>query len=179
MILELATLSDANAERVVRSPALALSLIFPDDDEIELGEDIEPLRLEPGEGAVTDLEKAWDGIHYLLTGTSGGGDPPLNSLLCGGQALQDDGEWGYGPPAILSRAQTLAFHEALSSLSNRELAARFDPADMMAKKIYPEVWDRDPADDDTLDYLMVYIRELRECLGRAAEGGFGLLVAVT
>ena len=47
---------------------------------------------------------------------------------------------------------------------------------MMAAKIYPEIWDRDPKDYDTLGYLMEYVGTLREALATVTANGRGLMV---
>jgi hypothetical protein len=79
-----------------------------------------------------------------------------------------DEEWGYGPPRCVWAAPTAAFARALEALTDDELADRFDPADMMAKEIYPNIWDRDPDEDDTLAYLMEYVAVRRRFLASAA-----------
>lgn len=42
------------------------------------------------------MDKAWHGIHYLLTGTAWEGDPPLNFLVTGGREVGTE-EIGIGP----------------------------------------------------------------------------------
>ena len=37
---------------------------------------------ERGENCI-DIDKAWHGIHYLLTGTAWGGDPPASWVIFG------------------------------------------------------------------------------------------------
>ena len=56
-----------------------------------------PLILEAGEGALVDLDKAWHGVHYLLTGTAWEGEPPLNFVVEGGADLDYDGPWNSSP----------------------------------------------------------------------------------
>jgi hypothetical protein len=36
-----------------------------------------------------DVDKAWHGIHYLLTGTAWEGDPPLDFIVKGGSQVGD------------------------------------------------------------------------------------------
>jgi hypothetical protein len=121
---------------------------------------------------------AWHGIHYLLTGTAREGGTPLNFLLSGGRQVGDI-DVGYGPARVLSAAETWAAHEALTQLSDDDLRGRFDPADMTRKEIYPEIWARPPEEDDTLGYLMEYVRTLRGFLAEAVEQRQGLLVHLT
>jgi Domain of unknown function (DUF1877) len=167
MTLTIAALEEDEIARVLADPGAALDLVFPEDE------------TALNEGAAVDLDKSWHGIHYLLTGTAWEGEPPLNALVAGGRELPDpEDEWGYGPPRFLNPSDTAAFGAALELLSDEELAARFEPSDMLAKGIYPEIWDRDPADDDTLAYLMEYVTTLREFMRHVLRKPHGLLIAI-
>jgi hypothetical protein len=168
MILVLAALRDEELQGVIENPGRAFELIAPDDVEAVASPNL------------ADLDKAWHGIHYLLTGTAWGGDPPLNSLLVGGSDVPDpDQEWGYGPPRCVWAADALAFARAFETVSDDQLSARFDPPDMMAKGIYPEIWNRDPSEDDTLGYLMEYVVVLRKFLRSTAAQNKGVLIGAT
>ena len=93
MILVLRTISEDTAEKVITDPPLIWRLLAPDDPEIYLNEvskrrsasflsrlfgrkgnttnvDIPTLDLDESEGVTQDLDKAWHGIHYLLTKTA-------------------------------------------------------------------------------------------------------------
>ena len=131
MTLALVVLPDEELELLATDPARAFDLVDATyDDESD---------------DVANLDKAWHGIHYLLTGTAWEGEAPENALVAGGTELPDpDEEWGYGPPRCVDAASAAAFARAVEAISDEELAARFDPADMAAKEIYPTIWDRDP-----------------------------------
>jgi hypothetical protein len=45
--------------------------------------------------------------------------------------------------------------------------------------IYPEIWDRDPDDDDTFGYCAEYFENLKEFLGRAVAIESGMIVFVS
>jgi hypothetical protein len=201
MILGLTSLSDANIARVLEDPPLIWRVVAPEDpevyeqaraaavarpsffqklfgrrrDEAPDGGAAAPFVMADGEGVATDLDKAWHGIHYLLTGTDWEGDSPLNLLAAGGRVVGDI-DMGYGPARVLTAAETRAAHEALSALGDDALRARFDPAAMMEKEIYPEIWDRDPDDDDTLGYLMEYVAILRRFLADAVKARHGAVI---
>jgi hypothetical protein len=66
---------------------------------------------------------------------------------------------------------------ALSAVSDAELCARYDPAEMMRLEIYPEVWDRGP--EEGRDNLMSSIASLRELLDIVVGRGYGLMVTIT
>lgn len=196
MILSLAAVSDATIDRLHAHPALVWRVIEPDDAEalaaatasrpgwLErlLGRtapvSLPPLTLAEGEGETTDLDKAWHGIHYLLTGTAWEGKPPLNLLVGGGREVGKV-DVGYGPARTLTAAETGAVAAALARLDDATLRGRFAPAEMMKLEVYPEIWDGDPEEDDSLGYLMEHLSQLRNSLNAASARGLGLLVTIT
>lgn len=181
MIMGLYTIGDGNIERMRGDPPLYWRLVEPDDPDLyrdaceEDPGEVPDLDRRDGEGEGTDLDKAWHGLHYLFTGTAWEGDPPLDFLVAGGEPLAEMDN-GYGPPRLFRAAEVARIEAALSSLENAELASRFRPPDMLAKEIYPTIWDRPPAEDDTFGYLMDYLEVLREFLARAVRGRFGILI---
>ena len=134
--------------------------------------------LAPGEVEATDLDKAWHGIHYMLTGTAWEGVPPLNFLMHGG-AVIGDVEVGYGPARGMTAAEVKAEACALAGIDEAFMRARFDPAQMTQLDIYPGIWDRDPAEDDSFGYCMEYFGALRTFVMRTAERGAGLIISLT
>ena len=123
MALALHTVSENNISKVLADPPLVWRIIAPDDSEIyqharaekqpgllarllgakpvELSDDVPDLPKTDGEGIETDLDKAWHGIHYLLTGTAWAGAEPLNFIVCGGTEVGDI-DVGYGPARVFS-----------------------------------------------------------------------------
>ena len=197
MILGLVALSDANISRVLQDPPLVWRVIAPDEPEAyenartegvkkptllsklfrraQPSATVPDLEMSGAEGLETDLDKAWHGIHYFLTGTAWEGEHPRNFLVSGGTEVGDI-EVGYGPARVLTAAQTREALDAVNELSDEDLEARFDPQDMLTKEIYPAIWDRDPAEDDTLNYLMEYFQILRGFLNQTVDEGLGIVV---
>ena len=135
---------------------------------------------EPGPRSVDpadelDIDKAWHGLHFLFTGEAWAGEPPLGFILAGGTEIGDE-DVGYGPARAFTSAEVGEIAAAFDTLTRDELARRFDPARMMELEIYPEIWDRDPTDDDTLEYLLEYFDLLKEFVSRGAASGRGMLV---
>lgn len=198
MILSLSAVSDATIERLHAHPTLVWQVIAPDDPEPPVPPGTSapgwlarlfgggsapasapaPLILEEGEGVLTDLDKAWHGIHFLFTGTAWEGEPPLNFLVVGGREVGRE-EVGYGPARTLTSSETRELATALARMDAADLRARFAPAEMMRLEIYPEIWDRDPSEDDTLGYLMEYLAQLRGAVQTASDRRLGLLITIT
>jgi hypothetical protein len=200
MILGLVALSDANIARVLQDPPLIWRVIAPDSpeayEEARAAEVKKPtmwstlfrsaqpvtsvpdLEMSGAEGLETDLDKAWHGIHYLLTGTAWEGEHPRNFLISGGTEVGDI-DVGYGVARAFTSAQTREVLEVINALRDEDLKIRFDPQDMLAKEIYPEVWDRNPEEDDTFGYLLEYFEILRGFLSQTVDERLGILVYFT
>lgn len=147
-----------DATRVIQEPESALEVFDPDADD----------------SGHLHLDKAWHAIHFLLTGTGWGGEAPLDFIVNGGTSIGDD-EY---PTRVFDAAATRAIAAALVPLTSDVIAARFDPAAMLAEDIYPSIWDRDPEDDDTRGYVLSGYEELRSYVMRTAEQGQGLAISI-
>jgi hypothetical protein len=191
MCCRLFALRDASIARVLAQPALVWRIAAPDDPDIwpQLTDPPRGLlarwfrRREPSaafalgteEGEVIDIDKAWHGIHYLLTHTAWEGTPPWSFLVHGTQVPADaDGTTFHVHDATATRRACAA----LASVPDAELRARFDPQAMARLDIYPSIWTRDPADDDTPGYLLENVARLRGFLDRAAARGLGCLIEI-
>ena len=86
-------------------------------------------------------EKAWHGLHYLLTGSSGESGLPLGFLLEGGREVGED--MGYGSPRLFEPAEVQQLNTALAPITDDELWSRFDAEAMEAESIYPCIWDEE------------------------------------
>ena len=199
MVLSLCTLSDLTIARVLTDPPLIWRVVAPDDLEAygeararqgrrgclagligrrPLAAPVAPpveLALGENEGIDTDLDKAWHGVHYLLTGTAWAGEPPLDFLVAGGQPVGAE-DLGYGPGRVFSSADVRRIHAAVAAVSDEELAGRYSPESMKHADIYPNIWDRPAEVGDAREYVMSYVTTLREFLTNASRGGMGMLV---
>ena len=125
---------------------------------------------EDAQGEAIDLDKAWHGLHFLLTGTAWDGQEPFSYLITGGTDVGNETEHdvGYGPARILAPAQVAAFNEATAILTSSEMQKRCDWREMTRLEIYPEVWEREGQDEkDNSDYLNEYAIDLQSFLSRA------------
>jgi hypothetical protein len=124
---------------------------------------------------IFDIDKMWHGVYFLLTGTEYGGEPPVNLLFQAPPVGNED--IGYGPALAISADQTKALSDHLAGLQKAVVLARFDGARMKALKIYPDIWDEDPAQlkeelGNAFDALRAYCR-------RCADHGLGMLSYVS
>ena len=152
----------------------------PDDEVDRLLADPNEIEDYLYEGETTpdgeiDVDKAWHGLHYLLTGTAWEGDSPLDFILAGGREIGDV-DVGYGPARAFRNPELREITRALDPITPEALRERFDPQRMLELGIYPEIWDSDPREDDTLAYLLEYYGVLKDFLARGAARGDGLIV---
>ena len=195
MCLVYCTLGDANIAKVLANPRLIHRVLAPDDPEgwpdatppapgflARLFGKATPavavpltLELAPGEVQDGDADKAWHGLHYLLTKTAWGGEPPLDFIAVGGTPVGDE-DVGYGPARVFTSAQVRQIHAALAPIDAAWLRARFDPEEMKRLDIYPDIWDRDADEDDTLGYCLENYVALKAFIADATQRGVGLVV---
>ena len=123
-------------------------------------------------GNELDVDKAWHGLHFLLTGSAWEGSFPLNFIVAGGEEVGDD--LGYGPARGLTSSDVLKIDAALEPLKADELGQRFDAQRMTDLQIYPFGWSHDP--DGEREYLLDFYADLRAFVRRTAEQGHALLV---
>ena len=92
-------------------------------------------RVFPREaGDAIDMEKSWEVVDYLLTGSSDPGPIPLH-LFNRDWPVTLDVDVGYGNPMVLDAQEIGAFADELSSLSDDYIWARFDPVAIRDEKL--------------------------------------------
>ena len=135
-----------------------------------------------------DLDKAWEPLHFLLTGTALEGEEPACYLARGGEELVeelveelDDEENVYSSIRVLTPEQVAAFDRYLSSLTIDELRRRFDVNRMVELRIYSKRRStKAPMDEDgTLDHLIEAFEDLRTFVRETAASGAGAIAYLT
>jgi hypothetical protein len=148
------------------------------DDETadEMMETFECWEAGPNGG---DLDNAWNGLHFLLTGTADGGKEPACLLLKGGKPIPgfdlgfDPGEGG--PTRALSPQQVSRFAACLAEHTRESLRARYDTKRMLALEVYlAETLDEEG--DEGFDYLFESFATLKEIVDKASAAGEGLVI---
>lgn len=100
---------------------------------------------------IVELDKMWNAVHWLLTGTSMSPDG-LGRILLGGSEVGDD--VGYGPARLVGPDEVKQLAQKLEGLDEAVLAARWDPSAMTAAGVYPQVWDEpDVLEEEVLPSL--------------------------
>jgi hypothetical protein len=123
---------------------------------------------------IIDVDKAWHGIHFVLTGTQYGGEQPLANVVFGAEPISEE-EVGYSPALGTSSDHVKSIAEALGQLTENDFRARFDAAALEAADIYPQIWDEG---DEALDYLASYFVELKAFYASAAQDGKAVITFI-
>lgn len=121
------------------------------------------------------LDKAWHGVHFLLSGETEPGTALLSQPVLGGTPLGEDDEGfsGYGPARYFTPVQVTELANALNRPGlESEAVARFDPDRMSELEIYPG-WQSSDA-----GWLVDGLRRLRDFYSQAAAGGQAIVTCL-
>jgi hypothetical protein len=139
----------------------------------------EQLETRPGRGGAQgthgelSLDKAWHGVHYLLTGAVEPTETPLGQVVLGGTEIGEDFS-GYGEARAFDAAQVARVAAALADPeTEREASSRFDAARMAELQVYPFGWE-----EDDREWLLVSFRDLRSFFGEAAEQAWAVVTCL-
>lgn len=154
--------------------------VVPEDEASRIQEDAdvfdELTQVDDPKLESVSLEKAWHGLHFLMTGTAWEGKGPLGFLVTGGELLEDL-DAGYGPPRLFSAKQVVEIVDAMKQLDHDQLWSRFDAQAMENEGIYPGVWD-EPKEELREEYTM-HFDSLENLLQSAMASKHGILVTLS
>jgi hypothetical protein len=143
-------------------------------------DEVEALLADPGQvedllfGAEPDLdlEKAWDGLHFVLARAGAGSERAL---------LGNDGWMSAGGGAIQARLvpaeDVRVVADALDAVDVSRLRAAFDPAALVEAGTYPNVWGEGTEEFD--GFLVPALHELRVFYRDAADSGRAVLLGIS
>jgi hypothetical protein len=133
-------------------------------------------RLESGdEDTVLDIDKSWQGIHFLLTGDPYNGAEPQSLPILGGTEIGS--ELSYGPARYLEPAQVEAAARVLADVVVEQLRQRYKPKELEIARIYPNgFWMKER--DQAFEYLAQWYERLQGFYAAAAQRGDAMLLAI-
>lgn len=147
------------------------------NDSSLLEENVYEEESENGNPNLTDIDKSWDGILYLLTGETmhSGYTHPLAKVIFSEQLIDEEQDMGYGPAHYLTAEQVAEINLALKDISTEVLKQRFDPEKMMELEIYPTIWDER---DGAFDYLNHYFKDVQQVFAEAVNKGQAIITFI-
>lgn len=108
-----------------------------------------------------DIDKAWDGVQFLLSGKSGMQlELPLNPIdrvMFTFQLIDEEQDLGYGPAQYLTPEQVKETSAALSSITFEEFVNRYNGEEMERIGVYPSGWSDPESKEYVTDALKVLI----------------------
>ena len=162
MIMNLLRISKQELENYIQTPSLfeeKLDVLYESED---------------NDDAFLDIDKAWGGILYLLTGKAFASGTPedevdsLNRIFFSAQFFDEDMDVGYGPAHYLTPEQVAGINHKIASLTEADLKSHYDPEAMnKEEKLYPSLdWD-----DEDFEYLYSHFQALQSFFATAASRG--------
>ena len=127
-------------------------------------------------GDLVDFDKAWNALQFMFTGADAESDHPLSFFPNNPERIGTDN--GFGGPWVFAPERVAAFNAALAELSDDELKARYDPAEMVKHDVYLADSLADEGEVG-LEYVMQGVPALRALVERCAASGSGMVGIIT
>lgn len=121
-----------------------------------------------------DLDKAWEGIQFILTGSGMSGIQESNKLsraFFSFQILDEEQDLGYGPVQYLTAEEVKEINSEIQKIDQSILKERIDGEKMMAQGIYPSIW----TENESIEYLTEIFIEFKEFYQKATENNEAIL----
>ncbi len=155
MIANLLRVSNDELEEYLNDSSLLEDRVYNDESEDE-----DPYLI--------DVDKAWDGIIYLLTGqNASNSNHPLVSVFFSGQLIDQTQDLGYGPAHYLTPKQVKDINKIISEITTETLSKKYNPKKMSEMAVYPEIWEDEG--DEALEYLISYFDEIKDFYSNAVK----------
>ncbi|MCG8686362.1 MAG: YfbM family protein [Desulfobacterales bacterium] len=126
-------------------------------------------------GKEIDVDKAWHGIHYLLTGKVWDASGPEAFIVSGGIEIGDV-DVGYGPSRAFKSKEVKKIARRLRDIEKNKLIESCDKNNFSENEIYPEIWDEEP--ESCFGYILEHFEALKHFVSEAAEDGKALIVYI-
>ncbi|MGG3800170.1 YfbM family protein [Metabacillus fastidiosus] len=123
-----------------------------------------------------DIDKAWHGIYFLLTGEKNSEDflnTSLGEVVLGGTAIGND--LGYGPLRYLEADEAAEIFHALKHITVDDFSERFNAEQLNEQDIYPMY---DEWTEDDKDYLLENYEELFQYFKEAVNNKEAILLLI-
>lgn len=123
-----------------------------------------------------DVDKAWQGIHFLLTGSDWEGEGPLAFILHGGREIDED--LGYGSPHGFTAKEVKEIDAALKGVDEEALYERADPKEFTKNEIYPQGFWESESKEECISYALDNLRDLKKFVSETAQSGRALIAYI-
>lgn len=124
----------------------------------------------------TDLDKAWDGIHFALTGEGMTGGSGRMSYEPFGNRYLDSVDEGMGPATYLAPEEVAVVARHLKGISVDDFAALVDAKAMLAAEVYP--FQQGESDEEVRTYLGMHYAAMRDLYLSASASGMSVVAVM-
>lgn len=161
MICNLLRVTNSELEEYLKDSSLLENIIYNEETDEE----------NPN---LTDIDKSWDAIIFLLTGEGVTNiDHPLTKVLFSGQFIDEGQDLGYGPAHYLTPEQVTELNNQISKITIEELKLKYNPERMAELEVYPAVWEK--AGDEAFEYLGESFKSVQKVYSDAAKNGEAII----
>lgn len=151
----------------VKADELAVVIAMDGDALIEWMEQDRP---------AVDVDKAWHGIHAVLTRTAWPEGHELDGLVFGGTPFVED--FGYGPARYLRPDEVVAIASLVEAIAVADFEARTDLGVLAQLDVYPSIWDRQDEAETNIAYLRDGYAELRDTFQSARAANDAMIISL-
>jgi Domain of unknown function (DUF1877) len=122
-----------------------------------------------------DLDKSWDGLHFLLTeNTIQQSSHFLTQIFQSKDVLNVYQDMGYGPANYLDSSTVKELNSELQKISSEDLKSKYDPDLMNDKGIYPGMWNM-----EAWEYFEEYFMILKNFYKTASENDEAIIMFIS
>jgi len=121
-----------------------------------------------------DVDKAWDGMNFLLNKAGEDVGFPYTFITEGVVEFDDDGNWGYGPPHAFTADEVQQIASAIKDIDIDALSEQTDPQELVEADVY--CMSDDEPKDESMGYFTHNLSELKTFIADAAADKLALIV---
>lgn len=151
-------MADEETVRSIQNGALSVEdLIYDENDDVD-------------EEASLDIDKAWNAIHFVLTGEAELEDNHslLAKVVLGGTPVNEE-DVGYGPALLITAEEVRQIAEAIQPIGREAFGERFHVAEMLENEVYPVMPDED--EEGFFEYVWDYFTAVQAFFQNASSQG--------
>ncbi len=124
------------------------------------------------------VDKAWDGMNFLLSKTAEEAEFPSTFINAGGRELEGaEYDWGYGPPRSFDSAEVQEIARMMKDIDVDALFEQADPEELEGADVY--CFSMDEPKEESIGYFTHYLTELKAFIREAAAENRALIVYLT
>lgn len=129
-------------------------------------------RIVRDEERCLDLDKAWSGLHFLLSGGTAKEEAKADDPILGGERIGDE-DIGFGPARVLGRESVRSVAERLAATDFGAFRGLFLERVLGNEEVYPC-----HEDEEDFNYLEYNFAALAAFYGRCAGSGKDMLLFI-